>query len=369
MSGEEPGRAREATTAPSVAPDGAQGVELGEVAEYAQTLAQITAQVRAARARTQRVVNTALLELYWTIGDTILDRQAAQGWGGKVIDRLADDLRAEFPDMKGFGRANLHSMRRFAAAWTRQQIVQQPVGQLPWGHVVELLTRVKDPVERDWYAAQALANTWTRAVLHHQIATDLRARLGAAPTNFPVSLGRPDGRHAAQILKDPYVFDFLALGDQASERDLEQALMDRLTDTLLELGRGFAFVGRQVHFDVDGQDFYADLLFFHVEQLRYVVVELKIDQFRPEHAGQLGFYVALVDDTLRRPAVHAPTIGLLLCATRSDAVVRYALANNAAPLAVAEYTTRPVEADAMRLPTPTELEALVDTTVAATDRA
>ncbi|MCH8612016.1 PDDEXK nuclease domain-containing protein [Arsenicicoccus dermatophilus] len=336
---------------------------------YGDVLARVKGEIRAARTRAQRVVNTQLLELYWVIGHSILERQESEGWGSKVVDRFSDDLRAEFPDMKGLGRANVHSMRRFAAAWTREQIVQQAVGQLPWGHVVELLTRVPDPVVRDWYAEQAVLNVWSRAVLHHQIATRLHERLGAALVNFDRRLDEGDSARATQIIKDPYVFDFLALDTRATERDLEQALMDRITDTLLELGRGFAFVGRQVHFDVDGNDFYADLVFFHVEQLRYVVVELKIDHFRPEHAGQLGFYVALVDDKLRNPDLHAPTIGLLLCATRSDAVVRYALANSSAPMAVADYTTQPSAASQMRLPSPEELEAIVDATLDATPEA
>jgi len=327
---------------------------------YVDALARVKDEIRSAQTRAQRVVNTQLLELYWVIGHSILERQESEGWGSRVVDRFSDDLRAEFPGMKGLGRANVHSMRRFAAAWTREAVIQQSVGQLPWGHVVELLTRVPDPALRDWYAEHAVANAWSRAVLHHQIATGLHERLGAAPANFDRHLEHTDSVRATQILKDPYVFDFLALDTRASERDLEQALMDRITDTLLELGRGFTFVGRQVHFEVDGNDFYADLIFFHVEQLRYVVVELKIDQFRPEHAGQLGFYVALVDDQLRNPDLHAPTIGLLLCATRSDAVVRYALANNTAPMAVADYTTRPSAATQMHLPSPEELEAIVD---------
>lgn len=330
---------------------------------YGDLLAQVKEQVRGARVRAQRVVNTELLLLYWDIGQAILQRQSVQGWGGRVVDRLSDDLRREFPDMKGLGRANLHSMRRFAATWSRDEVVQQPVGQLPWGHIVELMNRAADRSARDWYAEQAVVNLWSRAVLLHQLATDLHGRHGAAPTNFEHRLDPADAQRAAQLVKDPYVFDFLAVGERASERDVEQALTDRITDTLLELGRGFAFVGRQVHFDVEGDDFFIDLLFFHVQQLRYVVVELKVDKFRPEHAGQLSFYVALVDDQLRDPAVHAPTIGLLLCATRSDAVVRYALANNTAPLAVADYTTQPAVATQMHLPDPAELTTLVDETL------
>ncbi|MCY1659258.1 PDDEXK nuclease domain-containing protein [Dietzia sp. SL131] len=326
-------------------------------AGYDQVLARLTAEVRAAQTRALRVVSTGMVQLYWTIGNTILERQAEEGWGTKVVDRLSDDLRKQFPDLKGLGRANIHSMRRFAAAWTWDEVVQQPVGQLPWGHIIELLARTDDPQLRRWYAAQAVEHSWTRAVLHHHLSTGLHDRLGAAPTNFDQHLEPREASRAAQVIKDPYVFDFLALGERATERDLEQALMDRLTETLMELGRGFTFVGRQLRFDVDGEDYFPDLVFFHTDQLRYVVVELKIDRFKPDYAGQLGFCVALVDDTLRNPALHAPTIGLLLCATRSDAVVRYALA---------DYTTRPAEAAGLHLPTTDEIEALVDTTLADT---
>ncbi|MFL0360907.1 YhcG family protein [Curtobacterium flaccumfaciens] len=329
------------------------------VSRYAATLAALKQQVRAARFTAQRRVNTELVQLYWGIGATILQRQGDEGWGSNVIGRLAKDLRAEFPEMKGFSPRNLAYMRAFASAWADQQILQQAVAQLPWGHITVLLDRLDDHELRDWYAGQAAAHGWSRNVLDHQIRTAAHTRLQAAPTNFAEVMPPGDSDLAQQITKDPYVLDFLALDSDAKERHLEQALVDRIIDTLRELGEGFAFVGRQVHFDVDGDDFYVDLLFFHVEQLRYVVIELKTGKFKPEYLGQLGFYVALVDDRLRRTQ-HADTVGLLLVADKNDAVVRYSLGAHQTPIGVASYDLLPPSVQAA-LPTEAELaQALRD---------
>jgi predicted nuclease of restriction endonuclease-like (RecB) superfamily len=301
-------------------------------------LGTLKRRVRDAQGRAQRTVNTQLIELYWSIGRSILSEQENQGWGAGVMDRLAHDLRLEFPQMRGLSRSNLFYMRAFAAAWTGQlPIVQQAVGQLPWGHITVLLDKLDDVEKREWYAAAAVKNGWSRNVLLNQIKNRTLERTGSAPSNFSAELTPADSDLARQIAKDPYVFDFLELTEDAAERDLEQALMDRIVDTLRELGTGFAFVGRQVHFDVAGDDFYLDLLFFHVEQLRYVVIELKTGKFQPEYAGQLGFYVSLVDDRPRRKA-HAPTVGILICGDRNDHTVRYALGRSGSPMAVATYT-------------------------------
>jgi predicted nuclease of restriction endonuclease-like (RecB) superfamily len=329
------------------------------VSGYAATLAQLKQQVRAARFTAQRRVNTELIRLYWEIGATILQRQGDEGWGSNVIGRLARDLRAEFPEMKGFSPRNLAYMRAFAVAWPEEQILQQAVAQLPWGHVTVLLDRLDDRELRNWYAGHAAAHGWSRNVLEHQIRSEAHTRLQAAPTNFAEVLPPGDSDLAQQITKDPYVLDFLALDGDAKERHLEQALVDRIIDTLRELGEGFAFVGRQVHFDVEGDDFYVDLLFFHVEQLRYVVIELKTGKFKPEYLGQLGFYVALVDDKLRRTQ-HADTVGLLLVADKNDAVVRYSLGALQTPIGVASYDLLPPSVQAA-LPTEAELtQALRD---------
>jgi predicted nuclease of restriction endonuclease-like (RecB) superfamily len=308
-----------------------------EPSDYAQILDQLKSRVREARYSAQRKANTELLRLYWQIGSTILERQSIEPWGSAVLTRLADDLRAEFPSMKGFSRANLFYMRRFAESWPAENaIVQQAVGQLPWGHVVDLLDKIRDQSLRDWYAEKDVEHGWSRAVLTHQISTELHQREGAAPTNFAAALEARDSELAQQITKDPFTLDFLAIEAGATERELEERLTSRIVDTLRELGRGFAFVGRQVHFDVEGDDYFVDLLFFHVEQLRYVVIELKTTKFDPRDAGQLGFYVALVEDRLRMP-VHRPTVGMLLVADKNETVVRYALAGTAQPIAVSRY--------------------------------
>lgn len=332
---------------------------------YGDLLARLKAEVRAAQLRAHRVVNTELLRLYWTIGQAILDRQSAEGWGTRVTDRLADDLRAEFPDMRGFSGRNLRYMAAAARAWP-DPIGQQPVAQLPWGHITVLVDRLHHQAERDWYAAAAAEHGWSRNVLLNQIKSQLHQREGVAPSNFPARLPSADSDLAQQLTRDPYVFDFLGITAATNERDLEQGLIDSLQRTLSEFGRGFSFVGRQVHFDVDGQDFYIDLLFFHTDQLRYVVVELKIGPFEPKYTGQLGFYVSLVEDQLRKPDRHAPTVGILLCAERNDRVVRYALAGAAHPIAVADYTfaTHPGNQPGP-LPTATELADVVDTALTA----
>lgn len=309
--------------------------DLGIPDGYDEILADLKSQFRAAQRRARQAAKNEMIGVYWSIGKTILEQQQKAGWGAKVVTRLAEDLRAEFPDTTGLNRSNLLYMRAFAAAWPEK--VPQAVGQIGWGHVRLLIDKLDDDDDREWYAAEAAANGWTRAVLEHQIMNQLRPRLGAAPANFETQLDLADAAQAQYLVKDPFVFDFLGLSRGIAERDLEQALMDRITETLRELGSGFAFVDRQKRFDVDGDEYVLDLLFFHIPQARYVVVELKIGRFEPEYAGKLGFYVALVDDRLRQPS-HAPTVGILLCTGRNEAVVRYALHGTNQPMAISTYT-------------------------------
>jgi predicted nuclease of restriction endonuclease-like (RecB) superfamily len=335
-----------------------------DLSGYADLLDRLKARVRSTQVRAVRAASTEVLRLYWSIGHDILERQRSAGWGTKVVDRLSADLRREFPGQRGWSRRNLLYMRRVAEAWpTEDEFVQQVAAQLPWAHITALLDRLDNPDDRAWYAARAAAEGWSRAVLEHHVATGLRAALGAAPTNFAATLDPADSDLAQQLVKDPYVFEHLGMVTTRRERDVEQALMDRLQDTLLELGRGMALVGRQVHLPLgDGDEFVLDLLLFHVEQLRYVVVELKVGDVAPAHLGQLGAYVAAVDDRLRRPAVHAPTVGILLCTGKRASAVRYALAATAAPVAVADYQGLPADARAA-LPSAEELAAVVDAEV------
>ena len=330
-------------------------------AGYGELLEQLKARVRSSQVRAARAANSEVLALYWSVGRDILDRQDRLGWGGKVVDRLAGDLRAEFPDQRGWSRRNLQYMRAFATAWPdREDFVQQAAAQLPWTHVTTLLDRLDTRQDRDWYAAEAAGQGWSRAVSEYQIGTGLRRRVGAAPSNFADQLPAADSDLAQRLMRDPYVFDHLSLTGPVVERDLEQALMDRLQATLMEFGRGMAFVGRQVRFDLDGDELVVDLLLFHVEQLRYIVVELKVGRLTGGDVGQLGTYVAMVDDRLRRSGVHAPTLGLLLVAGRNEQLVRYALSASSASVAVADWSLLPADARAV-LPPADGIAAALDT--------
>lgn len=224
-----------------------------EPSDYATTLEELKGRVHAARLRVQRRANNELLQLWWHVGQTIRTRRSQEAWGTNVLDRLARDLRTEFPTMKGFSTANLRYMRRFAEAWPDLDAIRQrPVGELPWGHVIELLDKLDDQQQRDWYAAKDAHHGWSRPVLAHQITTKLHEREAAAPTNFAGALERIDSDQAQELTKDPYALQFLAVDGDASERELEQRMVDRILDTMQELGPGFAFVGRQVHFDIEG---------------------------------------------------------------------------------------------------------------------
>ncbi|MGH1550275.1 PDDEXK nuclease domain-containing protein [Leifsonia poae] len=310
---------------------------------YGRVLAELKLRVRAAQHSARRRVNSELVTLYWSIGRTILTEQNERGWGAGVVNQLARDLSAAFPGVAGFSSTNLRYMRAAALAWPDANL-PQPVGILPWGHVRLLLDRLATREERDWYAEAAAAHGWSRSVLLDRIQARVRERTGAAPSNFSQRLGLEDSQAAGLLARDPYVFDFLDVTEAAAEKDVEQALVAKVESTLLELGEGFAFVGRQKHFAVEGDDFHIDLLFFHTAQLRYVVIELKIGRFEPAFAGQLGFYVALVDDRMRLP-IHNPTVGILLCTDRNEAVVRYSLGATDQPLAVSTYTYDALPAD------------------------
>lgn len=325
-------------------------------ADYRDLLAALKRRIGEARLRAAVSVNRELILLYWEIGRDILARQAEEGWGTGVIERLAADLRRDFPDMTGLSPRNLKYMRAFAEAWPGRDVVQQLVAQLPWGHNLRLLEAVKRHEERIWYARQALAHGWSRAVLTHQVESRLFERAGRAPTNFAKTLPVPQSDLARELLKDPYDFEFLAAAADISERELERGLLDDLRALLLELGKGFAFVGSQYHLEVGNQDFYLDLLFYHLRLRCYVVIDLKVDEFKPEYAGKMNFYLSAVDDLLRHPA-DAPSIGLILCKGRNEVIVEYALRDATKPMGVAGYRAAsqlPARLEA-ELPTPDEL--------------
>ncbi|HEB55240.1 MAG TPA: DUF1016 domain-containing protein [Gammaproteobacteria bacterium] len=303
---------------------------------YTDWLIELKGRIHSARQRATLAVNRELVLLYWQIGRDILARQAEAGWGAKVIERLAQDLRTAFPEMKGFSPRNLKYMRAFAEAWPDAQFVQEVLAQLPWYHQLALLDKLPDPETRRWYAAKAIEHNWSRNILVMQIETRLLERSGTAVTNFSASLPRPLSDLARESLKDPYRFDFLGLSDEAQEREVENALVKHVTEFLLELGAGFAFVGRQQLLEVGGDEFFIDLLFYHLKLRCYVVIELKSGKFSPEHLGQLGFYLTAVDTQIKHPQ-DGPTIGLLLCKSKNRIVAEYALRDNAQPIGVAEY--------------------------------
>ncbi len=353
---------------------------------YAPLLADLKARVRAAQVKAAVSVSRELILLYWHIGREILRAQRAEGWGAKVVERLAKDLAAEFPEMSGFSRGNLLFMRSFYAAWRGVEIVPQPVSKLassslsqpraklrsakvqlpvgpivlqpvskledlppeplallPWSTNLVLLHKLKDPATRLWYAHKTLEHGWSRAVLTVQIESRLQERSGKAITNFDRTLPPAQSDLARDALKDPYIFDFLTLGEAAHERDLERGLVEHVQQLLLEMGAGFAFVGRQVPLEVGGEDFYLDLLFYHLRLRCFVVVDLKMKPFEPEFAGKMNFYLSAVDDQMRHEH-DAPAIGLLLCKdARNRVKVEYALRDVKKPIGVAEWQTRLVE--------------------------
>lgn len=312
-----------------------------------------TAQVKAALA-----VNSELVLLYWQIGRDILDRQKTQGWGAKVVDQLSKDLRSAFPQMKGFSTRNLKYMRSLAEQYSDKQFVQQAVAQIPWGHNVRILDYVKSPKEREFYIRKTIENGWSRDVLVWQIESKLFERQGKAVTNFELTLPKPQSDLANQLLKDPYNFDFLTLHDNAVERDLENALIANIQKFLPELGVGFAFVGSQYHLEVGGQDFYIDLLFYHLQLRCFVVIDLKTGEFKPEFAGKMNFYLSAVDDLLKHKN-DEPSIGLILCKSKNKFIAEYALRDMKKPVGVSEMQILNTLPDNLKgdLPTIEELEA------------
>lgn len=353
----------------------------GLPAGYPALLDELKRRIRAVQLKAAVSVNRELIALYWDIGKSIAERQRSEGWGKSVVDRLAKDLERAFPGMEGFSPSNIWRMRSFYLAWTEEvlarparddgdSILAQPARELdgqslpqaaagiPWFHNVVLIEKLKDPAARLWYAWQTLEHGWSRAVLVHQIESGLFMRQGKAVTNFEATLPPPQSDLAQQVLKDPYNFDFLTLAADARERELEQGLLAHLRKFLLELGAGFAFVGEQHHLEVGGEDFYIDLLFYHLRLRCFVVIDLKMEPFKPEFAGKMNFYLSAVDDLLRHKD-DQPSIGLILCRERNRLVVEYALRDTHKPIGISAYriTQRLPQRLKGSLPTVEQLEA------------
>jgi len=325
---------------------------------YQSLLVDLKERIRSAQVRAALSVNRELIALYWQIGRLIVARQEEYGWGTQVIDRLAADLRQSFPDMKGFSTRNLRYMRAFAATYPDMDVVQQVAARLPWGHTMRLLDTVKDPSARVWYMGQAVERGWSRDMMMRQIESDLYRRQGQAQTNFTRTLPATQSDLARQVLKDPYNFDFLSLGDDALERDLERGLLTHIRAFLLELGVGFAFVGNQYRLEVDGQEYFIDLLFYHYRLRAFVVIDLKMFDFQPEYAGKMNFYLSAVDDLLRHPD-DQPSIGIILCKSKNKVVAEYALRNVTTPIGISSFQLTEALPTDLRgnLPTIEELEA------------
>jgi len=355
-SSERKSRGRRRDDASFPVPPTHQGLPTG----YGDLLAKIKQRIGTERLRTVMAANSAMIMLYGDIGRLILERQEHEGWGAKVIDRLSADLRETYPDMKGLSPRNLKYMRAFASAWTDRSFVQQLAAQIPWFHNCILLDRVPDPATRIWYIKAAIEHGWSRNILEIQIDTCAHERQGKAITNFEATLPPAESDMASQVFKDPYLFDFLGTADPRREREVEQSLVDHIQRFLLELGAGFAFVGRQVHLEFASHDYYLDLLFYHLKLRCYVVVELKAVPFDPGFVGTMNMYLSAVDDLLRH-VDDKPSIGLLLCRSKSKLVVEYALRNFKKPIGVAAWETKivkklPAEFKGS-LPTVEEIEA------------
>lgn len=326
---------------------------------YGELLKEIKEKIRISQIKAALSVNQELIKLYWEIGNAVFEKQEEEGWGAKTIEKLGKDLKSAFPSMRGFSLTNLKYMVQFAKEYPEFSISQQVVGQIPWGHNMILLQKIKAREERLWYAQKTIESGWSRNVLLHWIDSNLYNRQGRAITNFASTLPAACSDLAHQTLKDPYCFDFLTIREKHDEKELEEGLLDHIQKFLLEMGAGFSFFGRQVQLTIGNQDFYVDLLFYHVKLRCFFVVELKTIEFKPKYAGKMNFYLTAVDEKLKH-SDDMPTIGLLLCKTKDQVVAEYALRDLKKPLGVAEYEIKITESipDNMKgsLPTIEEIE-------------
>ena len=327
---------------------------------YAPFFVAIRERIARERVKAVLAANAAMVLMYWDIGSQILEKQQMEGWGAKVIDRLSHDLKGAFPDMTGFSPRNLKYMRKFAESWPDRSIVQEVLAQITWYHNLALLEKASTPEIRLWYARKTVECGWSRNILAIQIESRRHERDGKAINNFPVALPPIDSDMAQQVFKDPYVFDFLGTADLRREAELERKLVDHIQQFLLELGQGFAFVGRQVHLEVGDSDFYIDLLFYHLKLRCYVVVELKVTKFDPGYVSKLNMYLNIVDDLLKHPD-DKPSIGLLLVKEKNQTIVEYSLDGYRKPIGVAQWqreiTQSLPEEFKSSLPTIEEIEA------------
>lgn len=339
----------------------AQGGSLHLDKEYMDFFSGIKTRLKTSQIRAALAANSELIRFYWELGTDLIEKQKNHQWGSHFLEQFSHDMRQAFPEMQGFSVTNLKRMRLFAQAYPEFEIRAQAVPQLPWGHIVRLMQMIKDEAQREWYANQTIKNGWSRAVLEMQIEGGLYERQADTSkkiTNFHQHLPALQSDLANEILKDPYNFDFLTIQGKAHERAIEDALVTHIRDFLLELGQGFAFVGSQVPLTFDDQEFFVDLLFYHLHLRAFVVVELKATKFKPEHTGQLGFYMTAVDELMRKEGDNQ-TLGILLCKSKNKVVAEYALRNMNAPIGISEYTLAKALPKELKtsLPTVEEIEA------------
>ena len=309
----------------------------GQDKEYLKWLDNLKSRIRTTQIKAALSANAELIKLYWDIGKDIFEKQEIKGWGNFIVENLSKDLKSEFPNMKGFSRRNLFYMKKFYNFYKSNfKKVQQLVARIPWGHNILIISKSQNINEAIFYLNETFENNWSRDILNMQIDSDLYKRKGNAITNFSQSLPQPNSDLANQTLKDPYLFDFLTLKKDADEKSIEEQLTKHITHFLLELGKGFAFIGRQYHLEIGQNDYYIDLLFYHTKLRCYVVIELKTKEFKAEYAGKLNFYLSAVDETLKSTNDN-PTIGILLCKERNKIEAEYALRGMSQPIGIAEF--------------------------------
>ena len=306
-----------------------------EISIYKNLLTDIKQRILSAQLKAALSVNAEMIFLYWQIGDSIAQKQKEQGWSSGVIPQLAKDLKIEFPNSKGYSERNLSYMLRFAKEYQNVTILQQSVAKLPWGHNILLIEKIKDQKSRFWYVEKCIENNWSRDVLDLQIKSNLIERQGKSINNFDSTLPKPLSDLANQTLKDPYIFDFLTLDQDFREKDIEKQLTHHIAKFLLELGKGFSFLGNQYHLEVANQDYYLDLLFYHIKLKCYIVIELKNTKFKPEYTGKLNFYLSAVDSLIKEESEN-PTIGILLCKDKNNIEAEFALRDINKPIGISE---------------------------------
>jgi len=304
--------------------------------DYSDFLDGLKSRIQTAQLKAAASVNLELTSLYWDIGQSLLKKTKKEGWGSKVIESLAIDLAEAFPGVAGFSKRNLELMRQFAESYP-DGIYETAVSQIPWGHNIVLMQRLEQHKDRLWYAQQTIKNGWSRNVLVIWIESELHKRKGKAVNNFALTLPEPHSDLAVESLKDPYCLDFLTVSTEAHEKEIEQSLIDHLQKFLLELGHGFAFIARQYHLEIGGEDSYIDLLFYHFKLKCFIVIELKAGPFKATDAGQVNFYLTAVDRLLKQPEDN-PTIGIILCKEKNKITAEYALSNLKNPIGVSSYT-------------------------------